>query len=107
MDIELKKAKELINKFCLDEYGEDADFSDMKNIDIAYTTLTDKEIPIQVSVNLVDFRIERYIGNNYYDGRSYDSLEALINDELYSLDFDDLVYVPDETLESRTFNKNK
>ncbi len=100
---ELEQAKDLINKFCLDEYGEDADFSDMKNIDIAYTTLTDAEIPVQVSVNLVDFRIDRYIDNNYYDSRSYDSLEALINGELYSLDFDDLVYIPDEALESRTY----
>ena len=100
---ELEKAKELINKFCLDEYGEDADFGDMKNIDIAYTTLTDAEIPVQVSVNLVDFRIDRFIDNNHYDSRTYDSLEALINGELYSLDFDDLVYIPDEALESRTY----
>ena len=104
---ELEKAKELINKFCLDEYGEDADFSDMKNIDIAYTTLTDAEIPVQVSVNLVDFRIDRFIDNNHYDSRSYDSLEALINGELYSLDFDDLVYIPDEALESQTFGKTE
>ena len=103
---ELEKAKELINKFCLDEYGEDADFGDMKNIDIAYTTLTDAEIPVQVSVNLVDFRIDRFIDNNHYDSRSYDSLEALINGELYSLDFDDLVYIPDEALESRTYPDN-
>lgn len=100
---EPEKAKELINKFCLDEYGEDADFSDMKNIDIAYTTLTDAEIPVQVSVNLVDFRIDRFIDNNHYDSRSYDSLEGLINGELYSLDFDELVYIPDEALESRTY----
>ena len=104
---ELEKVKELINKFCLDEYGEDADFSDMKNIDIAYTTLTDAEIPVQVSVNLVDFRIDRFIDNNHYDSRSYDSLEALINGELYSLDFDDLVYIPDEALESQTFEKTE
>lgn len=104
---ELEKAKELINKFCLDEYGEEADFSDMKNIDIAYTTLTDAEIPVQVSVNLVDFRIDRFIDNNHYDSRSYDSLEALINGELYSLDFDDLVYIPDEALESQTFGKTE
>ena len=104
---EIEKAKELINKFCLDEYGEDADFGDMKNIDIAYTTLTDAEIPVQVSVNLVDFRIDRFIDNNHYDSRSYDSLEALINGELYSLDFDDLVYIPDEALESQAFGKTE
>ena len=75
----------------------------MKNIEIAYTTFTDAEIPVQVSVNLVDFKIDRFIDNNHYDSRSYDSLEALINGELYSLDFDDLVYIPDETLKSQIY----
>ncbi|MEE1137918.1 MAG: SNF2-related protein [Acutalibacteraceae bacterium] len=104
---EIEKAKELINKFCLDEYGEDADFSDMKNIDIAYTTLTDAEIPVQVSVNLVDYRIDRFIDNNHYDSRTYDSLEGLINGELYSLNFDDLVYIPDEALETQIYTNTE
>ena len=55
----------------------------------------------------MDFRIDRFIDNNHYDSRSYDSLEALINGELYSLDFDELVYIPDEALESQTFGKTE
>ena len=100
---ELEKAKDLINKFCLDEYGEGADFSDLKNVEIAYTTFPDTGIPVQVCVNLEDFRLDRYVDNNHFDSRTYDTLEALINKELNGLDFDDLVYVPYETLESRTY----
>ena len=99
----IEKAKKLIDKFCIKEYGKGADFSDMKNIEIAYTTFTDAEIPVQVSVNLVDYRIDRFIDNNHYDSRSYNNLESLIEYELYGLDFDDLVYIPDEVFESKTY----
>ncbi len=99
----IEKAKKLIDKFCIKEYGKGADFNDMKNIEIAYTTFTDAEIPVQVSVNLVDFKIDRFIDNNHYDSRSYDNLESLIEYELYGLDFDDLVYIPDEVFESKTY----
>ena len=98
----IEKAKKLIDKFCIKEYGKGADFNDMKNIEIAYTTFTDAEIPVQVSVNLVDFKIDRFIDNNHYDSRSYDNLESLIEYELYGLDFDDLVYIPDEVFEAKT-----
>ena len=94
----LEKAKELIDKFCLDEYGERADFSDIKNVDIAYTTLTDGEIPVQVSINLVDYSINRYIDNKYYDSRLFDSIEALIAEGLNGLNFNELVYIPEEDL---------
>ena len=41
---DLEKAKELINEYCKSEFGYDADFSDMKNIGIAYTTITEDEL---------------------------------------------------------------
>ena len=44
----LEKAKDLINEFCEDEYNEPADFSDLGNVGLAYTTITDEKIPIQV-----------------------------------------------------------
>ena len=100
-----QKAKELIDEFCVKEYGKGADFSDLQNVEVAYTTLTDAEIPVQVCVNLVDFRIDRYVDNNHFDSRTYDSLEALVEGELYGLDFDDLVYIPDEALETKTHKK--
>ena len=53
----LEQAKELIDQFCQEEYDSYADFSDLENVGIAYTTVTDEEIPIQVNVDLVNYRV--------------------------------------------------
>ena len=96
----LEIAKEFINDFCEAEYGSPADFSDLEKVGIAYTTITDEEIPIQVNADLVHYRIERYLGGQFLERRQYESLDELIQNELAELDFDDLVSVSDEELES-------
>ena len=96
----LEIAKEFINDFCEAEYGSPADFSDLEKVGIAYTTVTDEEIPIQVNADLVHYRIERYLGGQFLERRQYESLDELIQNELAELDFDDLVSVSDEELES-------
>ena len=53
----LDKAKFFINEFCDAEYEQEADFSDLHNVGLAFTTLTDDELPIQVTADLVDFKI--------------------------------------------------
>ena len=96
----LEQAKELIDQFCQEEYDSYADFSDLEKVGIAYTTITDEEIPIQVNVDLVNYRVERYLDGQFLERRQYDSLEALIQNELTDLTFDDLISVSEEELES-------
>ena len=96
----LEIAKEFINDFCEAEYGSPADFSDLEKVGIAYTTVTDEEIPIQVNGDLVHYRIERYLDGQFLERRQYESLDELIQNELAELDFDDLISVSDEELES-------
>lgn len=96
----LEIAKEFINDFCVAEYGSPADFSDLEKVGIAYTTVTDEEIPIQVNADLVHYRIERYLDGQFLERRQYESLDELIQNELAELDFDDLISVSDEELES-------
>lgn len=96
----LEIAKEFINDFCVAEYGSPADFSDLEKVGIAYTTVTDEEIPIQVNVDLVHYRIERYLDGQFLERRQYESLDELIQNELAEMDFDDLVSVSDAELES-------
>lgn len=96
----LEQAKELIDQFCQEQYDSYADFSDLENVGIAYTTVTDEEIPIQVNVDLVNYRVERYLDGQFLERRQYDSLEALIQNELTDLTFDDLISVSEEELES-------
>lgn len=96
----LEIAKEFINDFCEAEYGSPADFSDLEKVGIAYTTVTDEEIPIQVNADLVHYRIERYLDGQFLERRQYESLDELIQNELAELDFDDLISVSDAELES-------
>ena len=95
----LTRAKNLLREFCQEEYDSEPDFSDLSKIDIAYTYATDEEIPIQVNVDLIGYRVERYLGDVLIDQRQYESLEELIETELEALDFSELVSVTDEELE--------
>ena len=95
----LTHAKNLIRDFCLEEYDSEPDFSNLSKIGIAYTNATDEEIPIQVNVDLVGYRVERYLGEVLIDERQYESLENLTETELEALDFSELVSVTDEELE--------
>ena len=95
----LTHAKNLIWEFCQEEYDSEPDFSDLSKIGIAYTHATDEDIPIQVNVDLVGYRVERYLGEVLIDERQYESLEELTETELEALDFSELVSVTDEELE--------
>ena len=98
-DVELARAKNLIREFCQEEYDSEPDFSNLTKIGIAYTHATDEDIPIQVNVDLVGYRVERYLGEVLIDERQYESLEELTETELEALDFSELVSVTDEELE--------
>ena len=95
----LDRAKNLIREFCQEEYDSEPDFSDLSKIGVAYTNATDEDIPIQVNVDLVGYRVERYLGEVLIDERQYESLEELTETELEALDFSELVSVTDEELE--------
>ena len=92
-------AKNLIREFCQEEYDSEPNFSDLSKIGIAYTHATDEDIPIQVNVDLVGYRVERYLGEVLIDERQYESLEDLTETELEALDFSELVSITDEELE--------
>ena len=94
-----ERAKGLISDFCRSEYGSEADFSDPTKIGVAYTTVTDDEIPLQVNIDLVNFRLERYLDDEHLETRQYGSLQELISNELENLDFSDLIHVSDEDVE--------
>ena len=94
-----ERAKGLISDFCRSEYGSEADFSDPAKIGVAYTTVTDDEIPVQVNIDLVNLRLERYLDDEHLETRQYGSLQELITNELENLDFSDLIHVSDEDVE--------
>ena len=95
----MERAKGLISDFCRSEYGSEADFGDPAKIGVAYTTVTDDEIPLQVNIDLVNYRLERYLDDEHLETRQYGSLQELISNELENLDFSDLIHVSDEDVE--------
>ena len=95
----LDKAKSLINDFCEAEYRQGADFDDLHNVGLAFTTLTDDELPIQVTADLVDFKITYEFDGEVYNTEQYDNIEDMIENGLTGLDFSDLVSVPDDVID--------
>ena len=98
----LDKAKWLINDFCETDYRDGADFSDLHNVGLAFTTLTDDELPIQVTADLVDFKITHEFDGEVFDTEQFDSIEDMIENGLTGLDFSDLVSVSDEVIDRHT-----
>lgn len=97
-DSVLAYAKQLINLYCNDEFDSEADFSDLKKVGVAYTTTEDSKHTVEAVVNLVDYRLETYVDDKLFKEKTYSSLKDMIDNCLYSLSFDDLVYLSDEEL---------
>ena len=96
----LDKAKHLIDDFCREEYQREdsADYTDLTNVGVAYTTTEDDKHEIQARVNLVDFRIETLADGKVVRSVQYSSIEELTEKGLQALSFDDLVYLSEEEL---------
>ena len=99
-DTALDKVKQIIDDFCREEYQQEdgADYTDLANVGVAYTTTEDDKHEIQARVNLVDFRIETLADGKVVRSEQYDSLEELTNKGLQALSFDDLVYLSEKEL---------
>ena len=81
----LEQAKNAINDFCVSEYSSEADFSDMSNVNVAYTTIVeidskplDEELELQVSVDLENYAINSYVDGDLLHSEKYDSIEAML-----------------------------
>ena len=98
------QAKDLINQYCRAEFGSDADFADLRQIGIGYTTITDAEHDIQAYANLIDHRIEiqiNWVVAQYYQ---YESLADMVANGLPDLDFDSLTYLPEWLVKNHVRN---
>ena len=106
---ELDTAKALIDEYCRDEFEreEGADYTDLSNVELAYTTTEDDKHEIQARVNLVDYRLETLADGNVIRSEQFSSLEDMIERSLQSLYFNDLVYLSDEELEMAEQNSAK
>ena len=95
--------KGIINDFCLQEYGHGADFSDLSDVEVAYTDwlddLTAREHAVQVSVDIQGHSVRTSVDGVIVDEQRYGSLGELAENGLGFLDFDSLVSLSDEAVE--------
>lgn len=89
----MRQAKDLIDAFLREEYDSDvgADYHDLSRVDIAYTTSSDDVHELQISADLLHFRLDTYIDNRLSASKQYQSLEDMVENCLPHLDFSEMV----------------
>jgi hypothetical protein len=90
MDNTIEMAKEYIADYFekeFDDYDESI-FADLENVPLAYTTLTDEEIPINVKIDLVNMEFKTYINEDFEHPVAVEKTEL---DTLKWIDFDMLI----------------
>ena len=97
----LTEAKKRINKYSQREFGEEADFSDLSHVPLAYTTHEDTEVGISVYANLVDNKIVTMYGDDIAEEQQFRFTDDMLT-ELGNLEFSDLVVLADETVQKLT-----
>lgn len=95
-------AKNLIGKFCESEYSGSADFSDYHHISLAYTTTEDESHCIQVEADLVECSMNYLVDNNLVHQTHYPNLQAMIEQKLSHLNFDDLIFPANNIIHQAT-----
>ena len=89
----MRQAKELIDAFVREEYATDegADYHDLSRVDIAYTTTSNGAHELQISADLLHFRLDTYIDNRLSASKQYQNLEDMVKNCLPYLDFHEMV----------------
>ena len=88
-DADLEQAKELISEYCIEEFDQKADFSDLSHIDLAYSTTEESNLPIEVYADLTTCRLVYTVDGNIVQEISCESLSEL-NRYLVILSFDSM-----------------
>ena len=97
----LTEAKSRINEYTQREFGEEADFSDLSRIPLAYTTHEDTDVEITVYADLVDNKMVTMYGDNIADEHRFEDPDDMLS-TLGNLEFSDLTVVASEIVDKYT-----
>ena len=92
---ELEEAKQLINVYCLEVFDQEADFSDLSHVDLAFSSTSDSEHTVEIFADLVAFRLVYQVDGETVHEITCGSLSEL-NGYLANLDFDEMVAYADD-----------
>ena len=91
----LERATQLINEYCMEVFDQEADFSDLYHVDLAFSSTSDSEHTVEVSADLIDSRLVYQV-----DGETVVSLQCHDLDDLCeylaNLDFDEMIAYAEE-----------
>lgn len=90
-DLELEKAKELISEYCIEEFGEEADFSDLSRVGLAYSETSDGVHEINVFADLRALKLVYAVDAEIVKEISYESMADLIVRLAADLEFDHMI----------------
>lgn len=94
----LNEAKARINEYSQREFHDDADFSDLWKVPLAYTTHEDTEVEVSAYADLEDKRIVTMYGDKVAAEQSFKNTDDMIS-ALGNLDFSELTAISEETVQ--------
>ncbi|MBR9946160.1 DEAD/DEAH box helicase family protein [Clostridiaceae bacterium Marseille-Q4145] len=96
----LQEAKVLINEYCMEEFEQEADYSDLSHVDLAFSATSDSAHTVEIFADLTAFRLVYQVDGEVVHEIACDSLTEL-NSYLANLDFDEMVALADEQYQQR------
>ena len=96
----LEEAKLLINEYCMEEFEQEADYSDFSHVDLAFSATSDSAHAVEIFADLTAFRLVYQVDGEVVHEIACDSLTEL-NSYLANLDFDEMVALADEQYQQR------
>ena len=92
---QLERAKWLINAYCMEVFEQEADFSALSHVPLAFSSTSDSAHTVEISADLVSFRLSYLV-----DDAEATSIQCAgfrdLNEFLANLDFDELVAFAEE-----------
>ena len=103
---QLGRAKWLINAYCMEVFEQEADFSDLSHVPLAFSSPSASAHPVEISVDLVSFRLSYLV-----DGSEAASIQCAgfhdLNELLANLDFDEMVAFAEEEYNKQQTQKKQ
>lgn len=103
---ELEEAKQLINEYCMEVFEQEADFSNLSHVDLAFSSTSDSEHTIEIFADLTAFRLVYQVDGEIVHEIACESLSEL-NGYLANLDFDEMVAHADDRYQQEHADRGK
>ena len=88
-------AKRLIDEYCVEEFEQGADYTDLYHVDLAFSSTKDSEHNVEIFADLMRYRLVCQVDGEIVHEIACDSMGKL-NEYLANLDFDVMVAQADE-----------